>query len=292
MDGVLLIDKPKGLTSTRVVEKVKKKLKLKVGHTGALDPVATGLLILLTGKATRFSWLFLNMEKTYRVTGLLGVITDTYDITGNVEEEREVNVSCEDIKKVLEDFKGEIEQTPPPYSAKKVGGVRAYELARKGIRVQLKPVKVSIYEIELKRCEIPEFEIVARVSSGTYMRTLIHDIGQKLSCGATMKDLTRLKVGDFSLDDAVSLEEFMKSENPKSFIIPIEKALEFLPKISLDYFYGKRILNGNPVLIGDYDKEGYVRIYIDEQFIGVGSIKSGILKPERLIPVQSKSAFT
>ncbi len=283
MDGVLIINKPKGMTSTRVVEKVRRKLKTKVGHTGTLDPIATGVLILLTGRATRFSWLFLGMEKSYRVVGYLGIVTDTYDTEGRVLEERDVNTTCGELKGVLKEFVGEIEQIPPPFSAKKVEGKRAYKLARKGTLPKLKPVKVNIYKLKLLRCDIPEFEVYVKVSSGTYIRSLIHDIGSRLSTGAVVKDLVREEVGSFSLSDAVDLDSFLRAENPWDLVIPIEEALSFLPKVSLDYFLGKRIINGNPVLMREEREDGYVRIYIDETFIGIGKVRSGVLKPERLL---------
>lgn len=281
--GILLIDKPKGITSTKVVEKVRKRLKTKVGHTGTLDPIATGLLILLVGKATRFSWIFLNMDKTYRVKALLGIKTDTYDLEGEVLESREVKVSCEDLVKATDIFVGEIEQTPPPFSAKKVKGKRAYSLARKGLTPELKPVRVKVYEIELISCEIPEFELRIKVSSGTYVRSLIHDIGKELSTGAVVKELVREEIGPFSLKDSVSLKDFLNSEDPWDYVIPVEEALSFLPKVSLDYFNGKKVLSGNPVLVGNGVKEGYVRIYIDDTFVGIGLLRSGVLKPERLL---------
>jgi len=283
MDGIVLISKPKGLTSTRVVEKVRKRLKVKVGHTGTLDPIARGLLVLTVGKATRFSWIFTGLEKGYRVRGILGVITDTYDLEGEVLLRKEVRVGCGEVERVLEEFRGEIEQVPPPFSAKKVGGKRSYRLARKGLRPDLKPVKVKIYHIELTWCQIPEFEVYARVSSGTYMRSLINDIGNKLSSGAAVKDLTRESVGPFTLREAVELEEFLASEDPERFVLPIDEALGFLPRVSLDYFSGKKVLSGNPVLVSNQLPEGYVRIYIDETFVGVGSYRSGVLRPERLL---------
>ncbi len=282
-DGVLLIDKPKGITSTRVVERVKRKLKTKVGHTGTLDPIATGVLVLLVGKATRFSWLFLNMDKTYRVTALFGLSTDTYDIEGEVVAKSEATFRCEDVERLLNLFRGSIEQYPPPFSAKKVEGKRAYRLARKGIQPKLKPVRVTVYELEMERCEPPEVELLMRVSSGTYVRSLVHELGKEAGTGAVVKELTRLSVGPFSLRDAVSLEEFLSSEEPWEYVLPLEEAFSFLPKVSLDFFNGKKILNGNPVLLKDKTEEGSVTIYIDDTFVGVGRVESGILKPERLI---------
>jgi tRNA pseudouridine55 synthase len=281
--GVLILNKPKGLTSTRVVEKVKRKLKAKVGHTGTLDPMATGVLVLLVGKATRFSWLFLEMDKTYRVVARLGLVTDTYDAEGKVLEKTQVNLSCEDIERALHSFLGELEQVPPPFSAKKVEGKRAYKLARKGIQPKLKPVKVKIYELRLERCEVPLIELFMKVSSGTYVRSLVHDLGQNLGVGAIVEELVRESVGPFHLRDAVDLDSFLKSENPRSFVIPIEKALSFLPKVSLDYFNGRKVLNGNPVLLKESIGDGYAVIYIDSLFVGVGRVSSGVLKPERLL---------
>lgn len=283
MEGILLVTKPKGWTSTRVVEEVKKKLRTKVGHTGTLDPIATGLMVLLTGRATRFTWIIQELPKTYEVTGLLGVITDTYDLDGRVVERREVKVSCGEVEKVLERFRGEIEQVPPPFSAKKVKGKRAYELARKGLKFELKPVKVKVHRLELIGCDIPEFTVLAEVSRGTYVRALIHDIGQVLSCGAAVKDLTRTKVGPFSLGEAVSLEDFLSSERPEDFVKPVEEGLSFLPAVSLDRFQGKRVMSGNQVFIGERDVSGYVRLYVDGVFVGVGLARGGVLKPERLM---------
>ena len=284
MEGVLLIDKPKGWTSTRVVEEVRSKLGTKVGHTGTLDPIATGLMILLTGRSTRFAWIIQQLPKTYRVTGILGIVTDTYDLDGRVVERRNVNVSCEDVGRALERFRGEIVQVPPPFSAKRIKGRRAYELARRGERPDLKPVKVSVYKLELLECRLPEFTVLTEVSSGTYVRSLIHDIGEALSCGAAVKDLVRTRVGPFSLEEAVPLEEFLTSEDPRKFIRPVDEGLQFLPVVSLDHFQGKRVLNGNSVLLKGKEVEGYVRIYIDNVFVGIGTAKGGVLKPERIIP--------
>ena len=283
MDGLLILSKPSGLTSSQVVEKVRKRLRTKAGHTGTLDPLARGVLLVLLGKATRFSWIFTELKKRYRVRGRLGIETDTYDVEGNVLREREVSVSCDQLREVLQSFRGEIEQTPPPFSAKKVGGKRAYRLARRGVKPPLKPVRVRVYEIELLSCEIPHFEVEVLVSSGTYVRSLIHDAGQKLSTGAIVTELIRTQVGPFGLDAAVDLDRFLKDENPRRFVVPVEEGLSFLPAVSLDRFRGERILHGNPVPLGG-EGEGYVRIYIDDLFVGVGKLSGGILRPERLIP--------
>ncbi len=285
MEGILVINKPTGITSTQVVNKVKRKLKTRVGHSGTLDPIAEGILLLLIGKATRFSWIFTQMEKTYYVSALLGVETDTYDLEGNLLRKKEVNVSCKQLEEILREFKGEIQQQPPPFCAKKVKGKRAYKLARKGITPPLKPIKVKIYSLKLKKCHIPHFEIEASVSSGTYIRSLIHDIGKRLSTGAVVSRLIRTRVGPFSLNDAISLEDFLKSENPKHYLLSTEESLRFLPSVFLDYFHGKKVLNGNTIPLKDCFREGSVKIYVDNKFVGIGEVKNGLLKPRRLLPI-------
>ena len=289
MDGVLLIDKPKGLTSAKVVEKVRKKLKAKAGHTGTLDPIATGLLVILTGRATRFAWIFQSLDKGYVTDALLGITTDTYDLEGKILEKREVKVNCEEVRKAVEGFRGEILQTPPPFSAKKIGGKRAYRLARKGKEPELKPVRVSIKEIKLTHCSPPRFSFYCLVSSGTYIRSLVNDIGLKLGTGAVIENLRRTQVGVFRINDAVALEEFLSSEDPTRYVIPIEEALSFLPEVRVDAFTGDRVLKGISVALRRFSAEGNVRIYVDDKFVGVGLVRSGVLRPERLIPQDVKT---
>ena len=289
MDGVLLIDKPKGLTSARVVEKVKRNLKTKAGHTGTLDPIATGLLVILTGRATRFAWIFQSLDKGYLTDALLGITTDTYDVEGKIIERREVKVDCEEVRRTVEGFRGEILQTPPPFSAKKIGGKRAYRLARKGKEPELKPIKVNIKEIKLTNCSPPRFSFYCLVSSGTYIRSLVNDIGLKLGTGAVIENLRRTQVGVFRINDAVALEEFLSSENPFRYLIPIESALSFLPEVRVDTFTGDRVLKGMSVVLKGFSIEGNVRIYVDDKFVGVGLVRSGVLKPERLIPLDVRT---
>ena len=289
MDGALLIDKPKGITSTQVVEEVKKKLKAKVGHTGTLDPIATGLLILLVNKATRFAWIFLNLPKTYVFKIQFGAETDTYDAEGKIIKTTDKPLDCEKLKEILEKFRGEIEQIPPPFSAKKVKGKRAYELARKGKKVELKPVKVKVYEIKLLECNEKERDakLLVEISSGGYIRSLAHDIGKDLSLGGYVKELRRTKVNGISVDEAIKFEEFLKTENPWEYVIPVDKLIRFLPEIKLNSFQAGRILNGQSILIKNYDYSGLVKIYEDGKFIGIGELISGILKPKRLIAAKT-----
>lgn len=209
MDDILLVDKPKGLTSSRVVELIKRKFKVKTGHTGTLDPIATGLLIILTGKRTKEASLFLKLDKAYEVKAILGTETDTFDSDGKVLWQSSGRVTREELEKVLSEFHGDIWQTPPPFSAKRVEGRKAYQLARKGISVDLPPKKVSVYSLELKDFQFPHFTLTCDVSSGFYVRSLIHDIGEKLGVGATVVEVRRTRVGPYQAEQAKNLEEIL-----------------------------------------------------------------------------------
>ena len=205
----MLVDKPKGLTSSRVVELIKRKLKVKTGHTGTLDPMATGLLIILTDKRTREASSFLGLDKAYEVKAILGVETDTFDSEGKVICQSNKEITREELEKVLTEFRGDIWQVPPPFSAKKVGGRKAYELARKGVSVDIPPKKVSIYRLELKEFQFPYFSLTCDVSSGFYVRSLAHDIGEKLGVGASVVEVRRTRVGHYQVEQAKSLEEIL-----------------------------------------------------------------------------------
>jgi len=209
MDDILLVDKPKGLTSSRVVELIRRQLKVKAGHTGTLDPLATGLLIILTGKRTKEASLFLHSDKAYEVRVVLGLETDTFDSEGRVLRQNDKEVTREELQEVLSEFHGDIWQVPPPFSAKKLEGRKAYQLARKGIAVHIPPKKVSIYSLELKAFEFPYFSLSCDVSSGFYVRSLAHDIGERLGVGATVVEVRRTRVGPHLLGQARSLEEIL-----------------------------------------------------------------------------------
>jgi tRNA pseudouridine55 synthase len=209
MDRMFLVDKPAGLTSSRVVERIKKKFNVKAGHTGTLDPLATGLLVVLTGKFTKNASSFLKLDKAYEVEVILGVETDTFDCEGTVLRRQDAEVTREQLEKVLKEFSGDILQTPPPYSAKKIAGRKAYQLARKGISVDMPPSRVSIYSLELKEFRSPYFTIACDVSSGFYVRSLAHDIGQKLGVGATVVHVRRTRVGPYRVEQAKRLEEIL-----------------------------------------------------------------------------------
>jgi len=209
MDNMFLVDKPKGLTSSRVVERIKRKFNVKAGHTGTLDPLATGLLVVLTGKLTKNASSFLKLDKAYEVKVILGIETDTFDSEGVVLQRRDNEVTREELEKVLKEFSGDIWQTPPPYSAKKITGRKAYQLARKGISVDIPPKKVSIYSLELREFQFPYFTIACEVSSGFYVRSLAHDIGERLRVGATVVEVRRTRVGPYQVEQAKGLEEIL-----------------------------------------------------------------------------------
>lgn len=204
---MLLVDKPKGLTSSRVVEHIKRRFKVKVGHTGTLDPIATGLLVVLTGKRTKDASLFLKLDKAYEVKAVLGIETDTFDSEGEILRRSDNEVTREELENALKEFHGDIWQTPPLFSAKKIDGQKAYQLARKGVSVAIPPKKVSIYSLELKEFQFPYFTLACEVSSGFYVRSLAHDIGEKLGVGATVVAVRRTRVGPYHVGDARSLAE-------------------------------------------------------------------------------------
>jgi len=216
MDRMFLVDKPKGLTSSRVVERIKRKFNVKAGHTGTLDPLATGLLVVLTGKFTKNASSFLKLDKAYEVKVILGVETDTFDSEGTVLRQADGEVTREDVERVLKDFSGDIWQVPPPFSAKKIAGRKAYQLARKGISVDIPPKKVSIHSLGLKEFQFPYFTIVCEVSSGFYVRSLAHDIGQKLGVGATVVGVRRTRVGPYHVEQAKGLEDILAQEQPNA----------------------------------------------------------------------------
>jgi tRNA pseudouridine55 synthase len=209
MDKMLLVDKPKGLTSSQVVQQIKKKFNVKTGHTGTLDPLATGLLVVLTGKRTKSASLFLKLDKAYEVKAVLGTETDTFDSDGRVLRRNDNEVTREALEEVMKEFYGDIWQTPPPFSAKKMAGRKAYELARKGISVDIPPSKVSIYSLELKEFQFPYFTLTCEVSSGFYVRSLVHDIGEKIGVGATVLEVRRTRVGPYHVEQAKGLEELL-----------------------------------------------------------------------------------
>jgi tRNA pseudouridine55 synthase len=265
-NGFILIDKPSGITSHDVVDIVREKFSTrKVGHSGTLDPFATGLLILGINKGTRLLEYLQNKSKKYYVKAKLGVVTDTFDITGEIKEENEVKEEhIKKLKEIILSFKGKYMQVPPMYSARKYNGKRLFELARRGKIINMPPKEVEIYDIEnIKIYENGFFEFTCEVSSGTYIRSLIMDIGYKIGIGAVTQELRRLKVGRFNIDDSIIIEEISEEK-----MIPMLEVLDF-PKVILNDLGIIRGLNGNPIFLDnikeyeEFKKDDYVSL-IDE----------------------------
>lgn len=275
MNGIIIVDKPKGITSHDVVFKLRKILKTrKIGHTGTLDPIATGVLPICVGNCTKASNYLIADDKIYEAQIKLGILTDTSDITGNIIEEKQVNVSEEQIKDVISSFKGNQTQIPPIYSAIKVNGKKLYEYARQGIQVEIPSRQIEIFDIKISNINMKEntVDIIVHCSKGTYIRSLCVDIGKKLGTVATMAGLRRIKSGNFKIEDSIKLEDI--NENVK--LISLEQAFINSPKISLNNNEVEKLLNG--VKINTQLKEGIYRLYTTTNFIGLGSIENGTLK--------------
>ena len=275
--GIIVIHKEKGFTSHDVVAKLRGILHMKkIGHTGTLDPDATGVLPVALGKGTKLVDLLTDKEKTYEAVLHLGITTDTQDMSGTVLEEKQVCVTEEDVREVLKSFEGEQMQVPPMYSALKVNGKKLYELAREGKTVERKARPVCFYEITPLEIALPLIKIRVTCSKGTYIRTLCHDVGQKLGCGGCMEELLRTKVGRFSLEESYTLGEVERAVQDgtiSEMIHPVEAVLADYPAIYADS-YGDRLLqNGNPLsdnLVSTQHKDGWVRMYAsDGTFTGI-----------------------
>ena len=286
MDGIIIINKPKGCTSHDVVSKVRWIVKEKVGHTGTLDPLATGVLPLLIGKGTLCSKYLINHDKEYQVSLKLGVSTDTMDAGGKVIEEKEVDDSIlekTNVEKVLSDFVGEQEQEPPMYSAIKVAGKKLYEYARMGKSVEIPKRKIEIYNIELVGINklSKEIEFKVSCSKGTYIRSLCTDIAKSLGTIGYMSGLKRLKVGDFSIKDSFVINDSLDRKTIEKHIITIEELFKDKQKIELNS--KKLVLFLNGVKLSNENKDEVYRIYNSGKFIGLGIVKNGLLKRDIIL---------
>ena len=280
MDGIIVINKPSVYTSHDIVSKIRKKLNIKkVGHTGTLDPLATGVLPILLGGGTKLSKYLINHDKEYIATIKLGVKTDTGDIEGQVIEEKQVpEISEEGLGKVLQSFLGPQKQIPPMYSAIKINGKKLYEYARKGEKVEIEPRNIEIYNIELLEFAQEQIKIKVVCSKGTYIRTLCEDIAEKLNTVGTMSALERTKVGEFELKNAITIEELENEQIVQNNLITPEKLFWGKPEIELDQGELVRFLNGM-ILKKEKPNELY-RIYVQGKFIGIGDITNNRLKRE------------
>ena len=270
--GILNINKEKGISSARVVSLVRRALDMKkVGHTGTLDLEASGVLPIVVGKATRVSDYMMTKDKVYETEMILGAKTDTLDAAGEITEKSDKKVSKEEFLEVMNTFRGEIEQIPPMYSALKVNGKKLYDLAREGIEIERKRRKVTIYGIKLLDFDFPKATIRVTCSKGTYIRTLVDDIGERLGTYAYVDELVRTRVGDFDIKDAIKSEDILNLE--KNDIIkvlrPIDSALKDFGKIVLDRRYLDNLVNGQIVEVEEKVND-IIRVYAGDDFIGLG----------------------
>ena len=288
MNGILLINKEKNFTSHDVVSIVKKITKSKVGHTGTLDPNATGVLPLLLGEATKISKYLINHDKEYRVILQLGEKTTTADPEGKILEKRAVPDKIFEnnyAQNILNKFIGKQEQIPPIYSAIKVDGKKLYDYARHGQKVEIEPRKIEIYSIELLKLdkELKQIHFNVSCSKGTYIRSLCEDIAEKLDTVGYMKELQRTKVGMFLIENAITIEEFKKriENNDISNIISIEQIFELKDRIDLNNKLFNKYING--VQIKQDCNDDVYRIYLNDQFIGLGTVKDKKLKRDLVL---------
>ncbi|EGQ8088537.1 tRNA pseudouridine(55) synthase TruB [Vibrio vulnificus] len=299
IDGVILLDKPTGMSSNDALQKVKRLyFAEKAGHTGALDPLATGMLPICLGEATKFSQFLLDSDKRYRVIAKLGERTDTSDSDGDVVETRPVNVTLETLEACIEKFRGESDQVPSMFSALKYQGKPLYEYARKGIEVPRESRKITVYEIILHRFEGDEVEMEVHCSKGTYIRTIVDDLGEMLGCGAHVTMLRRTGVAKYPYENMVTLEqlnELVDNANrdgvaPRevldSLLMPMDTAVEDLPEVNLIADLADMVMHGQAVQVLGAPTEGQLRLTMGEErrFIGVGEMnRDGKIAPKRLV---------
>lgn len=299
VDGVILLDKPTGITSNDALQKVKRiYFAEKAGHTGALDPLATGMLPLCFGEATKFSQFLLNSDKRYRVIAKLGERTNTSDSDGEVVQTRDVNVTREFVSECIAKFRGETDQIPSMYSALKYEGKPLYEYARAGIEVPRESRKITVYSIELIRFEGDELEMDVHCSKGTYIRTIVDDLGEMLGCGAHVTYLRRTGVSNYPYEKMVTLEQLealleqahREDIPPKDLLdpllMPLDSAVQDLPEINLNAELTDMIQHGQPVQVFGVPLQGTLRLTSGDEktFIGIGEVNDdGKVAPKRLV---------
>ncbi|MEI3775315.1 tRNA pseudouridine(55) synthase TruB [Pectobacterium brasiliense] len=297
--GVLLLDKPQGVSSNDVLQKVKRIFNAnRAGHTGALDPLATGMLPICLGEATKFSQYLLDSDKRYRVIARLGQRTDTSDADGNVIEERAIGFSATDLEQALEGFRGTTQQVPSMYSALKYQGRKLYEYARQGLTVPREAREITVYELQFIRWEGDELELEIHCSKGTYIRTIIDDLGEKLGCGAHVIYLRRLQVATYPTERMVTLEqlaalaeqaqtqELQLSQSLDPLLMPMESPVIDFPEVNLTPVVAGYLKLGQAVQAANVPSNGMVRITEGDEhkFIGMGEIDSdGRVAPRRLV---------
>ena len=278
MNGIVIIDKPQGWTSQDVTARLRRVFRTKrIGHGGTLDPMATGVLPVFVGRATRAVEFFEHAEKTYETVLRLGVITDTQDTEGRILEEAPAEVSDDKIRQTLSGFRGEQQQIPPMYSAVKINGRKLYEMARKGLEVERQPRMITIHELTFIGRDGPDVSLRVRCSKGTYIRTLCADIGNALGCGGCMASLRRTSAGEYTLQDAVPLQELLDASDAGDYLRPVDSMFSELPAAVLTESQERRCRCGNPFRTDLAD--GRCRVYsADGEFLMLAEVQGGIMK--------------
>lgn len=277
MNGIVIVDKPQGWTSQDVTARLRRVYATRrIGHGGTLDPMATGVLPVFVGRATRGVEFFEHAEKTYETVLLLGRTTDTQDVTGATLAEKAVHLSPADIERVLPRFRGDILQVPPMYSALKVNGKKLYELARKGQEVERQPRPITVFELTNLGFDGARLSLRVRCSKGTYIRTLCQDIGDALGCGGCMEALRRVRAGEYGIEDAVPLEKLLESETPEQYLRGLDTMFAHCPAVTLTPNQEKRCRNGNP--FSSPLPQGTYRAYSQSgEFLMLAKVEDGVM---------------
>ena len=277
MNGIVIVDKPEGWTSQDVTAKLRGVFQTRrIGHGGTLDPMATGVLPVFVGRATRGVEFFEHAEKTYETVLRLGLTTDTEDISGNVLTQQDAFVTGEELEAVLEKFRGDILQVPPMYSALKISGQKLVDMARKGKTVERQPRPITIHELTLLGMEAEGIRLRVRCSKGTYIRTLCKDIGEALGCGGCMAALRRVQAGEYTIDEAVPLLQLLDEAEPEKFLRPVDSMFRNYPAVTLSEKQALRCRNGNSFSVKL--EEGTYRAYDqDGAFLMLAKVEDGVM---------------
>ena len=277
MNGIVIVDKPQGWTSQDVTARLRRVYATRrIGHGGTLDPMATGVLPVFVGRATRGVEFFEHAEKTYETVLLLVRTTDTQDVTGATLAEKAVRLSPADVERVLPRFRGDILQVPPMYSALKVNGKKLYELARKGQEVERQPRPITVFELTNLGFDGTRLSLRVKCSKGTYIRTLCQDIGEALGCGGCMEALRRVRAGEYGIEDAVPLEQLLESETPERYLRSLDTMFAHCPAVTLTPNQEKRCRNGNP--FSSPLPQGTYRAYSQSgEFLMLAKVEDGVM---------------
>ncbi len=311
VNGILLLDKPYNMSSNHALQAVKRiYFAQKAGHTGALDPLATGMLPICLGEGTKFSQFLLDTDKTYRVTAKLGIRTTTSDAAGEIVCEKPVNVSDTELLIALDKFRGSTKQVPSMYSALKYQGKPLYKYAREGIEIERESRDITVFSLTLLSFKNDEITLDIHVSKGTYIRTIIDDLGEMLGCGAHVAQLRRTAVGSYPVEDMITLEQveallaeakeadISPSQLLDPLLVPMESAVAGMPKVYVDDMSANFLRHGNPVQASNAPVDGLVQVYLGEpsaqnaEFIGVGFIDdNGLVAPKRIVVIEPNHQF-